>query len=95
MDDTQIVALYWARDEAALAESERKYGGYCRAIALGILESREDAAEPDILLRRLPKWAVRVGVLCIGAASGIKTCRRPMPPASFLISSPGASRPPR
>ena len=45
MDDTQIVALYWARDGAALAESEQKYGGYCRAIALGILESREDAAE--------------------------------------------------
>ena len=45
MDDTQIVALYWARDEAALAESEQKYGGYCRAIALGILESREDAEE--------------------------------------------------
>lgn len=45
MEDTQIVALYWARDEAALAESERKYGGYCRAIALGILENREDAAE--------------------------------------------------
>lgn len=45
MEDTQIVALYWARDEAALAESETKYGGYCRAIALGILESREDAAE--------------------------------------------------
>ena len=45
MEDTEIVALYWARDEAALAESETKYGGYCRAIALGILESREDAAE--------------------------------------------------
>ena len=45
MEDAQIVALYWDRDEAALAESERKYGGYCRAIALGILESREDAAE--------------------------------------------------
>lgn len=45
MEDAQIVALYWARDEAAVAESERKYGGYCRAIALGILESREDAAE--------------------------------------------------
>lgn len=45
MEDTQIVALYWARDEAALAESEQKYGGYCRAIAQGILESREDAAE--------------------------------------------------
>lgn len=45
MEDAQIVALYWARDEAALAESEQKYGGYCRAIALGILENREDAAE--------------------------------------------------
>ena len=45
MEDSQIVALYWARDEAALAESEQKYGGYCRAIALGILENREDAAE--------------------------------------------------
>lgn len=45
MEDAQIVALYWARDEAALAESETKYGGYCRAIALSILESREDAAE--------------------------------------------------
>ena len=33
MEDSQIVALYWARDEAALAESEQKYGGYCRAIA--------------------------------------------------------------
>ena len=39
MDDTQIVALYWARDEAALAESERKYGGYCRAFALGMLRA--------------------------------------------------------
>lgn len=45
MEDTEIVALYWARDESAVAESETKYGGYCRAIALGILESREDAAE--------------------------------------------------
>lgn len=45
MEDSQIVALYWARDEAALAESETKYGGYCRSIALGILNSREDAAE--------------------------------------------------
>lgn len=45
MEDHQIVALYWARDEAALTESEVKYGGYCRAIALGILASHEDAAE--------------------------------------------------
>lgn len=45
MADTKIVALYWARNEAAVTESERKYGGYCHSIALGILESREDAAE--------------------------------------------------
>ncbi len=45
MEDSRIVALYWDRDESALAESERKYGGYCRAIALDILNSREDAAE--------------------------------------------------
>ncbi len=45
MEDSQIVALYWARDESALTESGAKYGGYCRAIALGILASPEDAAE--------------------------------------------------
>lgn len=27
MEDSQIVALYWGRDKAALAESKRKYGG--------------------------------------------------------------------
>ena len=37
MNDSQIVALYWARDEAALSESAVKYGNYCRAIAWNIL----------------------------------------------------------
>jgi len=45
MDDSQIVALYWARDEAALSESAAKYGAYCRAIAWNILHSGEDADE--------------------------------------------------
>jgi len=45
MDDGQIVSLYWARDERALSESERKYGAYCRAIARNILHSPEDADE--------------------------------------------------
>jgi len=45
MEDGRIVALYWARDERALAESAAKYGTYCGAIAARILESREDAEE--------------------------------------------------
>ena len=45
MDDAAIVALYWSRDEDAIAQSERKYGAYCRAIATNILGSPEDAEE--------------------------------------------------
>ncbi len=45
MDDRQIVDLYWARDERAIAESEAKYGRYCRQVAMNILENRLDAEE--------------------------------------------------
>lgn len=45
MDDETIVGLYWTRQESAIAESERKYGSYCRAIADNILHSREDSEE--------------------------------------------------
>ncbi|HJD23544.1 MAG TPA: sigma-70 family RNA polymerase sigma factor [Firmicutes bacterium] len=45
MDDRQIVELYWERSENAIAESQKKYAGYCRAIAYAILDSREDAEE--------------------------------------------------
>ena len=45
MDDAQIVALYWAREEAAIAESERKYGAYCYGIAQRVLANHEDAQE--------------------------------------------------
>lgn len=45
MEDKEIVELYWARDEAAIAESERKYGAYCLQIAQRVLEDREDARE--------------------------------------------------
>lgn len=45
MDDAEIVALYWARDERAISESALRYGGYCYAIASRILENREDAEE--------------------------------------------------
>lgn len=45
MDDKDIVALYFERDEAAIAESERAYGAYCRAIAMSILDDPSDAEE--------------------------------------------------
>lgn len=45
MEDRHIVELYWERNEQALTQTRRKYGSYCRSIALQILHSREDAAE--------------------------------------------------
>lgn len=45
MEDRQIVDLYFARSDQAIAETERKYGGYCRAIARNILGSEQDTDE--------------------------------------------------
>ena len=45
MEDKLIIDLYWARDEEAIAQSEKHYGAYCRQIALSILTLREDAEE--------------------------------------------------
>lgn len=45
MEDRQIVALYWARSEAAITETQKKYGRYCHYIAYGILTSDADAEE--------------------------------------------------
>lgn len=45
MEDHEIVALYWARDEEAITQSGVKYGAYCRHIAQGILERCEDVEE--------------------------------------------------
>ena len=45
MEDSEIVALYWARDQQAISESADKYGTYCASIARNILESPEDAEE--------------------------------------------------
>ena len=45
MEDNQIVDLYWARSEAAISETEKKYGRYCHYIAYGILGNDEDAKE--------------------------------------------------
>ncbi|MBQ8718785.1 MAG: sigma-70 family RNA polymerase sigma factor [Clostridia bacterium] len=45
MEDRQIVELYWARDEKAIGETDKKYGRYCHYIAHHILGNDEDAKE--------------------------------------------------
>ena len=45
MDDKKIIELFFARDEGAIAETEKKYGKLCRYIASNILASREDSEE--------------------------------------------------
>lgn len=45
MEDAHIVDLYWARSEAAVAETAKKYGTYCYSIAHAILTNPEDAEE--------------------------------------------------
>ena len=45
MEDSFIVDLYWRRDEQAIAETERKYGGACENLARRFLPAAEDAEE--------------------------------------------------
>ena len=48
MDDKEIVALYWARKEEAITQSQRKYTAYCHTIAKNILGNHPDAEEATI-----------------------------------------------
>ena len=45
MDDADIVALYWARDEKAIEASYQKYSRYCTSIARNIVDTEEDVEE--------------------------------------------------
>lgn len=45
MEDADIIAMFAARDERAVAEVKEKYGGLCRSVALSMLRDREDAEE--------------------------------------------------
>ena len=45
MEDSAIIDLYWARQESALSETDKKYGGYCRSIAQNILHNEQDSEE--------------------------------------------------
>ncbi len=43
--DGEIVDLYFARDEQAIAETDAKYGKVCMQVSMNIVESRPDAEE--------------------------------------------------
>ena len=45
MEDTKIVALYWQRDETAIAATKEKYGAYLRRIAFNIVSQFSDSEE--------------------------------------------------
>ncbi|MCL2817167.1 MAG: RNA polymerase sigma factor [Clostridiales bacterium] len=45
MDDKLILDLYWARSESAVSKTAEKYGKYCFAIAVNILQNKADAEE--------------------------------------------------
>ena len=45
MEDSQIIELYWKRDESAIQETINQYGSYCHSIAFRITNCQEDADE--------------------------------------------------
>jgi len=45
MEDVQIIELYWLRDEAAIRETDTKYGNFCHRLAMNILHSFQDSEE--------------------------------------------------
>ena len=45
MEDESIIGLYNSRDEAAISQTDKKYGGYCRTVSYNILQSRPDTEE--------------------------------------------------
>lgn len=45
LDDEQIIDLYFARDERAIAETDKKYCEYLHTVAYNILSNAQDADE--------------------------------------------------
>lgn len=45
LEDARLVELFWARDEAAIAESDAKYGSRLKQVSFNILSSHEDSEE--------------------------------------------------
>lgn len=53
MEDNELIQLYYERNELAISETQRKFGGYLYTIAHNILGSVQDAEEcvNDVLMR--------------------------------------------
>ena len=45
MNDSDIIQLYWDRNDRAIRETSEKYGRYCGSIAKNILGNAQDAEE--------------------------------------------------
>ena len=45
MEDSEIIRLYWARNQRAVEETEKKYRSYCSKIAGNILTDTRDTEE--------------------------------------------------
>lgn len=45
MEDSEIIGLYWSRDQSAISETDMKYGGFLRGVSWNILRSHGDAEE--------------------------------------------------
>jgi RNA polymerase sigma-70 factor (ECF subfamily) len=45
VEDHQIIELYFARDELAIEETAKRYGGVCMQVSMDILQDRMDAEE--------------------------------------------------
>ena len=68
MEDFKIVDLYWARDEGAISETEKKYGRMLYSLSYSVLSSREDAedATQETLIklwRTLPSYRFECPIL--------------------------------
>ena len=61
MDDLQIVELYFARDEQAIQETDRKYGKLCfqRRTGDGSASSLPVSSAGQWIERGVSKWASR------------------------------------
>ncbi len=45
MQDNEIIALYFERDQEAIRQTQAKYGTYCHSISMNILRCSSDAEE--------------------------------------------------
>ena len=83
MEDSEIVALYWRRDQAAIQETQRSYGRYLEKIAFNILSNREDGEEVvnDTCLKAWnsipPNWHICGAVFLYGLFEGGRGLLRP------------------